>query len=91
MPDGTLHLLYSDWTTRQETIEVYDTAGRLLWKGSRSDLPYEYLKPANVLYKLDWTVYLRVSQDFSKDLVFPVSNEKKQIKEFWRYDIFRRI
>ncbi|HOK65685.1 MAG TPA: hypothetical protein PK054_07745 [Anaerohalosphaeraceae bacterium] len=90
LPDGTLHLLHSDWTARQEMIEVYDTAGQMLWKGSRSDLPHEYLKPADVLYKEDWTGYLRVSENFSRDLIFTVRNEKKQIREFWRYDFNKR-
>ncbi|HOQ04377.1 MAG TPA: hypothetical protein PKY88_04105 [Anaerohalosphaeraceae bacterium] len=90
LPDGTLHLLHSDWTARRQTIEVYDTAGRLLWKGSRTDQPYEYLKPADELYKEDWNGCLRISQNFSRDLIFTVSNEKKQIKEFWRYDFNKR-
>jgi hypothetical protein len=100
LPDGTIHLTYSQGRTpgrfdEPEKIQIYDANDVLIWQGPESENPYKYLiwsdekfRPYR-LYHGDFTErqmneLQMITPEFSQVLEIPVLPHDGAVK-FWRY------
>lgn len=70
-------------------VEIQDSRSTLIWSGPQSKIPFTYLEKADAFYsqiRYPWIWYTSLDPEFSRDLIFPVVNEKRKAVEYWRYD-----
>jgi hypothetical protein len=100
LPDGTIHLTY--WPARTpglfdeaEKIQIYDANDTLIWQGSESENPYEYLfwsdqrfHPYSVYYghfnERRMKDMQMITPEFSQVLEIPILAQDGTI-QVWRY------
>jgi hypothetical protein len=70
-------------------VEIRDSRDTLLWSGPQSKIPFTYLVAAEGFYaqgRYPWMWYNSLDPKFSREVIFPVVNEKRKPVEYWRYN-----